>query len=208
MIKKLKIHSFFNEKIGLKFSHFFGLLIGLVAFFSTSPLIHATSAYLLCISIGLLLTTLGAFGRIWSEFFLAGFKRKKLVSQGPFSIMRHPNYTFNFFALIGIAIGSGSVSFLVFFLLMCFLIYPYLARLEEQDLSDLNREYVHYKKKTPAFIPKTLSATSPEEYNTRPKSFSRTLFFDIARYYIIFILMLMVRALQGSGFIPTLLEIP
>lgn len=208
MIKKLKIHSFFNEKIGLKFSHFFGLLVGLLAFFSTSPVIHTPAVYLLFISIGLLLTTLGAFGRVWSELYLAGFKRKKLISEGPFSIMRHPNYTFNFFALTGIAIGSGSLSFILFFLVLCLLIYPYLARLEEQDLSNLNREYVDYKKQTPAFIPKVSLLKSPEEYTTRPKTFSRTLFTDIMRYYLIFVLMLMVRALQSSGFIPTFLEIP
>lgn len=103
--------------------------------------------YLLFISIGLVLTTIGAFGRIWSELYLAGFKRKKIVAERPFSIMRHPNYTFNFFALTGIAIGSGSLSFIIFFVVLCFLIYPYLARLEEQDLSNLNKEYVDYKNK-------------------------------------------------------------
>lgn len=40
------------------------------------------------------------------------------------------------------------------------------------------------------------------------KKFFRTLFTDIMRYYIIFILMLMVRALQSSGFIPLFFEIP
>lgn len=183
-------------------------MVGLLAFFTTSPLVHQPFAYFLLISMGLLLTTLGAFGRIWAELYLAGFKRKKIVAEGPFSIMRHPNYTFNFFALIGIALGSGSISFLLFFMLLCLLIYPYLARLEENDLSNLNSRYIDYKEHTPAFVPKLSLLHNPEEYTTRPKSFAKTLFGDIMRYFIIFVLMLIVRALQGSGFIPIFFEIP
>ncbi len=45
--------------------------------------------------IGFTLIVLSGVGRIWSSAYIAGLKSKRVISYGPYSIMRNPLYFFS-----------------------------------------------------------------------------------------------------------------
>ena len=75
--------------------------------------------------IGFSLVVLGGFGRIWASLYLEGFKTRKLIKEGPYSMVRNPLYFFSLMLFLGMcfAIKSIAVSFallIVFVLLLMF----------------------------------------------------------------------------------------
>lgn len=76
----------------------------------------------------------------------------KLITVGPFAVVRHPNSLGNMLFLIGFALSGGSLcsalSFIASFALYCKHIIP----LEEEMLTEaFPSSYTHYKERVPAF---------------------------------------------------------
>ncbi len=78
----------------------------------------------------------------------------KLVTSGPYSRIRHPMYTVLITFSIGISIISGNLLLIAFSVLLVML-FPFLARQEEQMLLDgLGEEYSQYMERTGRFFPR------------------------------------------------------
>ena len=45
--------------------------------------------------VGFILILIGGFGRLWSSLYIEGNKNEKLISGGPYSMMRNPLYIFS-----------------------------------------------------------------------------------------------------------------
>ena len=77
----------------------------------------------------------------------------KLVTQGIYAYIRHPQYTGFFLATFGMLLEWITIPLLIMWP-MIFILYYRLARREEKDLEkEFGKEYTDYKKRTSMFIP-------------------------------------------------------
>lgn len=51
--------------------------------------------------IGMILIVLGVIGRFWATLYIGGHKNKDVITDGPYSICRHPLYLFSSIAVLG-----------------------------------------------------------------------------------------------------------
>ena len=105
--------------------------------------------------IGFALVLIGGFGRIWASLYIEGSKTGKLVSKGPYSMMRNPLYVFSVIILIGYCLAIQSIVVASVSLILFILIYVPTVYSEEKNLLGLHDEvYNEYYQKTPRFFPK------------------------------------------------------
>lgn len=89
----------------------------------------------------------------WKKIY-AGAKEKKLVTDGIYNYVRHPQYSGLFLITLGLLIQWPTIITLAMepFLLVA---YYRLAMREEKDMEKaFGEEWRRYRKRTPAFIPK------------------------------------------------------
>lgn len=120
--------------------------------------------------IGLILLLVCAFGRLWSSLYIAGFKNDKLITVGPYSLVRNPLYVFSFFGAIGLGLASESL-IITGVLIVPFLVwYPVLVLEEERVLAERHpEEWAAYAAATPRFIPALRWPIVPEIYTVNSR---------------------------------------
>jgi protein-S-isoprenylcysteine O-methyltransferase Ste14 len=83
-----------------------------------------------------------------------GAKGEKLITEGVYSRVRHPQYSGLFLITVGFLIQWPTLITLIMWLILIFAYYK-LAMREEKDLEkQFGEEFLDYKKKVPAFTPK------------------------------------------------------
>ncbi|MCA9787605.1 MAG: isoprenylcysteine carboxylmethyltransferase family protein [Calditrichaeota bacterium] len=154
-------------------SRFFGLALVALLIFTDQPLFSPATAQTVR-WVGFVLLLVAAFGRLWSLQYLAGFKSRKVVSDGPYSIVRNPLYLFSFAGAAGLALSANHAGFLAALLLAYLLYYPFVVISEERGLRQiLGQEYLEYCQRVPRFIPRFSGFSEPENYEIRAARFSR-----------------------------------
>ncbi|MFW6147201.1 MAG: methyltransferase family protein [Thermodesulfobacteriota bacterium] len=137
-----------------------GIMLFILVLFSEPPDKHSPF-YTAAEMIGYALITIGILGRIWSAVYLAGYKNRELIQDGPFSICRNPSYVFAFIGLIGILIGLHSLIVLIV-APVYWVYYYFIVRSEEKRLSRLFMDqFSVYCSKVPRFLP------NPRNYRSR-----------------------------------------
>ncbi|MGY8808507.1 MAG: methyltransferase family protein [Fidelibacterota bacterium] len=112
----------------------------------------STSILFSCI--GFALVVLGGFGRIWSSLYLEGFKTKKLIKDGPYSMVRNPLYFFSLTILLGICFAIKSIPISIALLLVFVLFHvPTIMNEEKVLLSTHDKSYKAYYESTPRLLP-------------------------------------------------------
>ena len=103
--------------------------------------------------IGFSLVVLGGFGRIWASLYLEGFKTRKLIKEGPYSMVRNPLYFFSLMLFLGMcfAIKSIAVSFALLVVFVLFHI-PTILNEEKVLLSTHDESYKAYYESTPRLL--------------------------------------------------------
>ena len=77
----------------------------------------------------------------------------KLVTDGIYRVIRHPQYTGFFLITLGMMIGWATLPLIILYTLLVVL-YVRLARREEQDMEkEFGEEYTKYAERTKRFIP-------------------------------------------------------
>jgi methanethiol S-methyltransferase len=77
----------------------------------------------------------------------------RLVTEGIYRFIRHPQYTGFFLITLGMMVGWATLPLILLYLLLLVL-YVRLAKREERDMEqEFGDEYVAYKKETKMFIP-------------------------------------------------------
>ena len=105
--------------------------------------------------LGFTLILIGGFGRLWSSLYIEGSKNRKLISGGPYSIMRNPLYIFSLALLVGYCCAIQSIIITIVFLFIFTLLYMSTIYNEEKILLTRHNDvYLDYFKKTPRFLPK------------------------------------------------------
>ncbi len=113
--------------------------------------------------VGYLFVVICALGRIYTTAFLGGFKNRRVVNYGPFSVVRNPLYVFSLIGIIGISLMSLHLSVMLFAPAAIFIIYFFLVRREESHLgATLGDDYDRYCETTPRFIPALTRHHQPE----------------------------------------------
>jgi len=164
-------HAFMGywKKIGLKSYIFIWIWVPIVAYliwFNKDILLVSIQTHLFLKLIGLLILIGGISIWVWSGRKL-GFrnmiayreikgeksKKEKLMTKGPYSLVRHPIYFGEFLGAIGMFLISGVLSF-IFYIIFWPAITYFITFFEEKGLIDkFGKEYRNYKKKVPRFFP-------------------------------------------------------
>ena len=105
--------------------------------------------------IGFALVLIGGFGRIWASLYIEGNKIGKIISKGPYSMMRNPLYIFSLILLVGYCFAIQSIIVASASIILFALIYmPTVYNEEKRLLSVHSKKYQEYYDRTPRFIPK------------------------------------------------------
>ncbi|NRA66383.1 MAG: isoprenylcysteine carboxylmethyltransferase family protein [Pseudobacteriovorax sp.] len=138
-------------------------------------------------TLGVLSICFGELFRIYSVSFIGTVSRtrsdstgQRLVSSGPFAIVRNPLYVGNFFVSVGFSLFSGVAWIVAVTAALFFVQYYFIVKYEESILSKkFGDEYQGYLRKVPAFVPSKLPKLDnidwPKEYSHALKSEKRTL---------------------------------
>mgnify|MGYP001161235650 FL=1 len=104
--------------------------------------------------IGFVLVTLGGFGRLWASLYVEGFKTKKLITEGPYSMVRNPLYFFTVVILLGFCLVVKSIP-IALALLTAFTVLhiPAIIKEERKLLAQHDSSYKEYYESTPRLIP-------------------------------------------------------
>ena len=141
--------------------------------------------------IGFSLVVLGGFGRIWASLYLEGFKTRKLIKEGPYSMVRNPLYFFSLMLFLGMcfAIKSIAVSFALLVVFVLFHI-PTILNEEKVLLSTHDDSYRAYYESTPRLLPnlfKYKKTESTDVIQVRIKSINKRLW-EVIGYLFLFTL--------------------
>lgn len=87
------------------------------------------------------------------------------MTEGPYSYVRHPQYSGLFLVIIGMLIQWPTIITALMFPVLLYVYYRLSKKEESEMLVQFGDEYMRYMKRTPMFIPKiwrpsTLSRTS------------------------------------------------
>lgn len=157
---------------------------------------------------GLVLVVVSAFGRLWASLYIAGYKADKVITQGPYSMVRHPLYLFSLIGVAGIGLTTRSLLVLALLLAAFHLYYPFVVRREECELSARHgTDYDRYARTVPRFLPRPSLLSEPETYPVNAVKFRRCLV-DASFFILIFGLLQVVEGLHRNGVLPNLLRIP
>lgn len=186
---------------------FFGLIVVLLFVAGSqweisSPLVSAVLFLAGCILVGI-----ASLGRLWCSLYIAGYKTKKLVTAGPYSVSRNPLYFFSMLGGIGVGLASETLTIPFLILIAFALYYPFIIRREEKKLeAHYGEEYIHYFQAVPRFCPKWSLLTEPEEYSVKPKTFRKHLFSALWFIWIIGVLEL-IEMFRELNIVSTLFNI-
>lgn len=189
-------------------SRIFGFVILVLVLFTGHSFDQGTIIDILFEVSGLFLLTICSLGRLWALMYISGYKRQKLITDGPYSIVRHPLYFFSLTGALGIGLASENLLILALIITFYLFYYPFTILAEEEKLiSQFGQAYLEYMKRTPRFLPKLSLYKEPEMYQVKPHKFVRN-FADGMWFIWIFILLHFAEMLQDSGILPVILRIP
>jgi len=112
--------------------------------------------------IGMILLAAGVVLREWAIVVLGKHftvrvqvnEDARLVTQGPYSYIRHPAYTGNLLTLTGLSLAVGSWLGTIFVLVVIGIAHEYRIRIEEEALQKaFGPDYEEYKKRTWKLLP-------------------------------------------------------
>lgn len=191
------------ERLRISVTWGFGLFIAILAVFGESRLQTSLLGTVL-LTLGGILTALGAFGRLWCSLYIAGYKNNTLVTVGPYSLCRNPLYFFSFIGALGIGLSTSSFTIPLIIICGFAIYYPWVISGEETRLAVLHGEQFHrYRQITPAFFPRFSAFSEPGEYLVQPITFRKDMG-DSVWFIWIACLLQLISVLRDFSYIPTL----
>ena len=170
---------------------------------SERPWSHHESGDLAGIA-GLLLMAAAALGRVWTSAFIAGSKDERLVTNGPYSLCRHPLYALSLIGGLGVGLATRSVVILAITLLLLAVLLLRAMRAEERMLSARHgAEFRRYCDEVPLLIPRTLKAREPQVLQLNVDLYWKA-FLDAGSFIALYAAIVALDALRAAQRLPTL----
>lgn len=167
----IPVHGFsaFFKKIGI-----YTYITPLITWLPVVGLIYAGRSWILSHrfelpavlqGIGWIVFMLGIFLQLWTLRVLGGlriiglpevsqFLESRIITSGPFSVVRHPTYASHTIMFAGVFLISGVIAVGVITLLDIIIINVFVIPLEDRELVErLGDEYKAYKDRVSAFFP-------------------------------------------------------
>ena len=189
-------------------SRIFAILVLLLALFTAGSFREDSLTDTLLEMSGLFLLTICSMGRLWALLYISGHKKIELITEGPYSMVRHPLYVFSLIGAIGIGLASENILVLAALIIFYLLYYPLTILVEEAKLTDkFGQAYLDYIKSTPRFLPKLSLYKSPPQVVVNTDIFLKSI--AIGMWFIwIYIALNFIEAIQLFGNIPVFLRVP
>ena len=128
-------------------------------------------------TLGMVLVAIGSLGRMWCSVYIAGYKDRTLIPQGPYSVCRNPLYFFSTFDARGVGCCTETIPFPLAFLALMIVYYPLVIRKEERRLREyFGRDFDEYAQRVPVYFPRFSLLTEPETYTMKPTAYRRHMF--------------------------------
>jgi protein-S-isoprenylcysteine O-methyltransferase Ste14 len=116
---------------------------------------HDSAAHSLLTRGGMLLIAITIAGRTWVWAQLGRRKHAHFVSDGPYSVVRHPLYSFSLLGAAGIGAQTGSIVITLVTTAIVWAIFNQVGRLEEEDMAArFGDPYRAYVARTRRFLPR------------------------------------------------------
>jgi protein-S-isoprenylcysteine O-methyltransferase Ste14 len=158
--------------------------------------------------IGVLLIAIAICGRTWAVAHIGGRKRWEFVSDGPYSVVRHPLYAFSILGAAGASAQSASLAIMIATVLAVWMVLDRMARIEEADMAArFGEPYRSYLARTPRFVPKpslwNAAAGLPMDHALVRKGF-----YDSSLFALAVPLFMALRWAHEAHLIPVLYQLP
>lgn len=125
-------------------------------------------------SMGVVLASIGAIGRLWCSVYIAGYKMNALVMQGPYSLSRNPLYFFSLIGATGVAMATKTLAIPVLVVVAFAAYYPFVIKSEEAELlRQHGKAFAVYCQMVPRFFPRRSGLFEPPSYTVLPKLIRR-----------------------------------
>jgi protein-S-isoprenylcysteine O-methyltransferase Ste14 len=178
--------------------------LGLIALLLTTraPVLRGPAAVAAAYWLGFLLLMACALGRLWSLLFLSGYKTRRVVDAGPYSVTRNPLYAFSFLGALGLALAANHL-WLALALLGAFLAYyPFVILSEEEGLRrELGADYEAYCRRVPRIWPRLSLFSQPKDWPVRLDKYSQA-WRDALWFPVAFLLLSLLLKAQEAGWLP------
>jgi protein-S-isoprenylcysteine O-methyltransferase Ste14 len=133
--------------------------IAIASFFGTNEVTPLPEPFFY---LGIVLMLAGIAFRQWAIWVLGRFfsttvrilSDHKMVTNGPYRIVRHPSYTGALLTLVGLGLGSRTWAGTLIIMILFGIVYNYRISIEEKALkAEFGQEYNSYAKRTKRLIP-------------------------------------------------------
>lgn len=157
---------------------------------------------------GYTLLVAAAFVRLWCSLYIYGYKRKALVTMGPYSVVRNPLYLGSLLGALGLGLASENLVFGALLLAFFVAYYPWVVLNEERELKDAyGTEYEAYCAAVPRFVPAFSQLREPDQYAIHPRHLRRA-FLDSMWFLLSIVGFEITEVLHDVHALPVLLYTP
>jgi protein-S-isoprenylcysteine O-methyltransferase Ste14 len=176
------------------------IIVCLALLLATPPSWKANSgANIVMNAFGFVLIVVAAFGRIWSSLYISGYKEDRIVTEGPYAIVRNPLYAFSFLGALGLGLATTNLLILAVIASAFLLYYPLVVFAEERNLRHkFGQDFVAYMHQVPRFLPRRLHLVEPDRYPVRPRHVRRSLL-EIIWFFWSYLFLHLVTGFQQGG---------
>lgn len=154
----------------------FGAVVFGSSFLTVSHWDIPVSAMASLVLAGFILSAVATLLRVWSLFYVAGYRNRTLVTLGPYSICRNPIYLATTLGGMGIALTTGTLTYPLVVGLFLWSYFNVQIGAEERRLErDFGKRFAEYRANVPRLIPNFALLNEPDEYVARPGNFRRSM---------------------------------
>jgi protein-S-isoprenylcysteine O-methyltransferase Ste14 len=168
----------------------------------------APHLYALIEKIGLACIVVCILGRTWCTLYIGGRKKRELISEGPYSVVRNPLYVFTSIGAAGIGAQSGSIVLALLATIVSLATFYAVVLQEEAFLAaTFPEDFPTYAARVPRFWPRLSAWREADELVVKPHLVRRT-FLDACVFLLAVPIAGAVDWLQRLGYLPVLFYLP
>lgn len=157
---------------------------------------------------GVLLVVSAVLGRTWCALYIGGKKFGRLVTEGPYSVVRNPLYVFSCMGAFGIGLSTSSVTLAILDVVIVGIVLRLITGTEEKALLDrFGDDYRSYRTQVPRFVPSLRLWREAPQLIVEPSVVSKT-FLESSWMTLAIPLIEVIELLRQSGWLAPVLVLP